>query len=64
MHQHLSSPPAVACRRLQPRPHKCWIRHGTPPDLTVDKNGVTCNAGAGSILVGDYHGFLVNGRFT
>ncbi len=46
------------------RPHKCWIRHGTPPNLTVDKQGVTCGAGAGSIIAGDYHGCLVNGRFT
>lgn len=41
--------------------HKCWVRHGEPPDLTVDKNGVTCSAGAGSILCGAYHGFLRNG---
>lgn len=38
--------------------HKCWIRHGEPPDLVVDKNGLTCSAGAGSIAAGDYHGFL------
>ncbi len=31
--------------------HRCWIRHGTVGDrLTVDKNGKTCNAGAGSIV--------------
>lgn len=41
--------------------HKCWIRHGTPPDLTVDKNGKTCGAGAGSIQRGSYHGFLRGG---
>lgn len=44
--------------------HKCWIRHGEPPMLTVDKNGPTCHAGAGSILSGNYHGFLRNGEFT
>lgn len=38
--------------------HKCWIRHGEPPDLTVDKNGKTCGAGAGSIQCGSYHAFL------
>lgn len=40
--------------------HKCWIRHGAPSEamLTVDKQGVTCQAGAGSILCGKYHGFL------
>jgi hypothetical protein len=41
--------------------HKCWVRHGEPPDLTVDKNGVTCSAGAGSIQSGDWHGFLRGG---
>lgn len=41
--------------------HKCWVRHGTAPEITVDKNGHTCAAGAGSILCGDYHGFLRNG---
>lgn len=43
--------------------HHCWIRHGEPPNITVDKNGVTCGAGAGSIQSGSYHGFLVNGEF-
>lgn len=46
------------------RKHKCWIRHGEPPVLTVDKKGVTCGAGAGSIAVPGYHGFLRNGEFT
>lgn len=41
--------------------HRCWIWHGDPPVITVDKNGVTCQAGAGSILVGQYHGFLRGG---
>ena len=41
--------------------HHCWVRHGEPPDVTVDKNGVTCQAGAGSIQAGSYHGFLRNG---
>lgn len=41
--------------------HHCWIAHGTPPDVTVDKNGVTCGAGAGSIGAGSYHGFLRGG---
>ncbi len=30
----------------------------------VDKNGLTCAAGAGSIQAGDYHGFLRDGEFT
>src|ERR1044072_2413872 len=41
--------------------HKCWIRHGNPrkPEtLLVDKNGVTCKAGGGSIQMTNWHGFL------
>ncbi len=49
------------CTRKDDDVHKCWVRHGEPPELTVDKNGNTCAAGAGSILSGDYHGFLRNG---
>ena len=46
--------------------HKCWVRHGRPEDgsLHVDKNGLTCAAGAGSIAVKGYHGFLHNGVLT
>lgn len=46
--------------------HKCWVRHGDPRGckVTVDKNGPTCAAGAGSILAGDYHGFLIDGVLT
>jgi hypothetical protein len=45
-------------------PHKCWVRHGEPPNLTVDKNGNTCAAGAGSILTPTWHGFLRNGELV
>jgi hypothetical protein len=44
--------------------HRCWIRHGEPPSVHVDKSGATCSAGAGSIASGDYHGFLHDGQFT
>lgn len=45
--------------------HRCWVRHGTPPLITVDKNGRTCGAGAGSIdTKHKYHGFLRDGVFT
>jgi hypothetical protein len=45
--------------------HRCWVRHGTPPLITVDKNGRTCGAGAGSIDTKHrYHGFLREGQFT
>ena len=41
--------------------HYCWVRHGVQPLVTVDKNGHTCKAGAGSIQTPDWHGFLRNG---
>ena len=45
--------------------HRCWVRHGEPPNITVDKNGRTCSAGGGSIVGHKgYHGFLRNGEFT
>jgi hypothetical protein len=52
---------AANCAMPNDDDHRCWVRHGEPPDLTVDKCGVTCAAGAGSILVPTYHGFLRNG---
>lgn len=58
--------PASNCTMLEDRrqeKHHCWLRHGIPPDITVDKaGGQTCNAGAGSIQCGNYHGFLRNGH--
>ncbi len=44
--------------------HRCWIRHGEPPNITVDKNGPTCAAGAGSIQTRNWHGFLRNGELV
>lgn len=44
--------------------HRCWIRHGTPPNVTVDKNGLTCQAGAGSIQTPTWHGYLRNGELV
>lgn len=57
---------ASNCGKPKDNNHKCWVRHGDPKSgkLHVDKNGVTCTAGGGSIVAGDYHGFLHNGRFT
>ena len=55
---------ASNCTMPQDRGHRCWVRHGVPPNVTVDKNGKTCAAGAGSIAVPGYHGFLRNGEFT
>lgn len=52
---------ASNCTRLDDDKHKCWVRHGEPPNITVDKDGDTCSAGAGSIVAPDWHGFLRNG---
>lgn len=52
------------CTMPEDKLHRCWCRHGEPPELTVDKNGLTCTAGAGSIQCGNYHGFLQNGYLT
>ena len=57
---------ASNCTMPNDNEHRCWVRHGRPEDgtLHVDKNGNTCAAGAGSIMCGDYHGFLHNGQLT
>jgi hypothetical protein len=55
---------ASNCGSPDDRLHRCWCRHGEPPNITVDKNGLTCSAGAGSIMGGDWHGFLRNGEFV
>lgn len=41
--------------------HWCWVLHGPLENVTVDKQGNTCAAGAGSIAQPNYHGFLRNG---
>lgn len=55
---------AANCGSPDDTEHRCWIRHGTPPAVHVDKNGRTCSAGAGSIAVPGWHGFLHDGRFV
>jgi hypothetical protein len=44
--------------------HRCWVRHGQAPLITVDKAGLTCGAGAGSIQADGWHGFLKNGELA
>lgn len=46
--------------------HRCWVRHGDPREchVTVDKDGLTCAAGAGSIATGAWHGFLRDGALV
>ena len=55
---------ASNCKMPDDNVHKCWVRHGEAPNLTVDKNGHTCKVGAGSIQAGNYHGYLRNGKLT
>ncbi|HNB62602.1 MAG TPA: hypothetical protein PLC60_08405 [Saprospiraceae bacterium] len=57
---------ASNCTMHNERTHRCWVRHGEPPNITVDKNGHTCQAGGGSIISNGngYHGHLQNGWFT
>lgn len=52
---------ASNCTLPEDKTHRCWIRHGYPPDVHVDKAGVTCAAGAGSILLPNWHGYLDKG---
>jgi hypothetical protein len=51
------------CTMKSDKRHRCWVRHGEPPHITVDKAGLTCAAGAGSIQTPSWHGFLSNGVF-
>lgn len=55
---------ASNCTMKEEGTHRCWILHGTPPNLTADKNGYTCQAGAGSIQSPGWHGFLQNGELN
>lgn len=56
---------ASNCGDLEDTKHRCWPRRGRPPHVTVDKSfGPTCSAGAGSIQVGAYHGFLRDGALS
>jgi hypothetical protein len=52
------------CTRTDDKEHFCWVLHGPIENVTVDKSGNTCAAGAGSILTGGYHGFLRNGELV
>jgi hypothetical protein len=57
---------ASNCSMRGDRAHRCWVRTGSPEDGTihVDKNGHTCAAGAGSVILGNWHGFLHHGQWT
>lgn len=60
-HQWLVEGRASNCTKPGDTAHRCWVRHGDVPNVTVDKNGLTCDAGAGSIAVSGWHGFLRDG---
>lgn len=49
------------CTLPDDRTHRCWVRHGEVPNITVDKEGHTCKAGAGSVQTNGYHGKLIGG---
>jgi hypothetical protein len=57
---------ATNCTRPGDKSHRCWLREGEPPYVTVGKtpDDLTCSAGAGSILSPGYHGFLHAGVLT
>ena len=55
---------ASNCTKPDDKLHRCWVVHGTPPNITIDKNGLTCGAGAGSIMNFGWHGFIRNGKFV
>ena len=61
-HWHIDSF-ANNCTLPNDREHRCWVRHGSKPGVIhVDKQGLTCSAGAGSIATKQFHGFLHNGE--
>lgn len=52
------------CTRPGDYGHKCWPRRGDARACSVDvrkEHGETCSAGAGSFLMGGFHGFLHDG---
>lgn len=55
---------ASNCTMKGDKTHRCWIKHGEAPNLTVDKKGHTCKAGAGSIQMVSWHGYLRNGELV
>lgn len=55
---------AENCTLKEDLTHRCWVRHGDPSKgeiVHIDKVGVTCHAGAGSLSIPGWHGFMHNG---
>lgn len=62
----VKSPNEVRCKGfVETHPHQCWVRTGTVLPMTLDVTkgapGESCHAGAGSIVVPGWHGFLRHG---
>lgn len=58
---------AANCTMPEDKLHRCWILHGDPSKgetVHVDKDGLTCQAGAGSIALPNWHGFLHGGELV
>jgi hypothetical protein len=63
-HEWSPSNRANNCTKKDDTLHRCWVLHGDvdrPETLHVDKDGVTCTAGGGSIQFGDFHGYVSSG---
>lgn len=52
------------CTKPDDRTHRCWVKHGEVPNITIDKNGLTCKAGGGSVKMISWHGFLRDGKLV
>ena len=66
---------ASNCDKKENKTHRCWVLHGKAPNITVDKKGDTCSAGAGSVdmpgrtkldgtVIPGWHGFLRDGNLV
>ena len=54
---------AANCAKPDDVVHRCWVKHteNGVENMTIDKNGDTCEAGGGSILQENWHGFIRKG---
>lgn len=56
---------ASNCSKPDDKKHRCWVVESPLPNLTLGKNGDTCDAGQGSIICHcGWHGFVCNGQFV
>lgn len=65
-HPFMPEQRASNCTMKDDGHHKCWVRHGdaTKNEVHIDKVGHTCQAGAGSIVTRDWHGFIHHSMVT